>query len=184
MRGEVMPIREHVERFAGKTVVDWDPEVGIENPDTTIYGLGLPEDEWCDESWPVSLRVFLDDPAARASIGLVVGAWNFEEENEAARIVEAIVAAREKLPRLSALFFGDITAEENEISWIQQTDVSPLLEAYPALEHFRVRGGNRLRSGMMRHEHLQSLIIETPGLYRNIIQYIWSAALPPSAPRQ
>jgi hypothetical protein len=173
-----MPFREHVEQFAGKTVVDWDPEVGIENPDTTIYRLSLSYDEWRDTSWTDSFAVFLDDSAASASTGLVVGAWNFEEENEAERIVEAIVAAREKLPRLSALFFGDITSEENEISWIQQTDVSPLLEAYPALEHFRVRGGNRLRCGMMRHERLQSLIIETGGLGRNIVQDIWRSDLP------
>ena len=37
-----------------------------------------------------------------------------------------------------------MTGEECEISWIQQGDITPLLEAYPALEVLRVRGAEGL----------------------------------------
>src|SRR5260370_17287755 len=91
--------------------------------------------------------------------------WSTEvmETGEAEAVVEALAAAREKLPKLRVLFMGDIIREENEVSWIEQTDVSPLLEAYPELEYFGVRGGNGLHLGDIRHEHLRSLVIETCG---------------------
>jgi hypothetical protein len=55
------------------------------------------------------------------------------------------------LTNLRAIFLGDITYEENEISWIEQSDVSPLLRAYPALEVSRVRGGNSLEFSKIKN---------------------------------
>ncbi|MCI0647076.1 MAG: STM4015 family protein, partial [Chloroflexi bacterium] len=89
-----------------------------------------------------------------------------------------LVAARERLPRLAALFLGDIIMEESEISWIEQTDVSPLFEAYPALEHFTVRGGNRLSLGSLRHGRLKSLVIESGGLDVGVVRQVLAAELP------
>src|SRR5262249_37557622 len=117
-----------------------------------------------------SLEKFLGDPAAREIPGIVVGTW--EEvgmgSSSAKSPVEALVAARAQLPPLRAIFLGDITAEESEISWIEQCDVSPLLHAYPALEEFCVRGGQGLSFGALRHEHLRSLVVQTGGLSRNV----------------
>ena len=100
------------------------------------------------------------------------------ETVEAEAVVAALVAAREKLPKLRVLFMGDIISEENEVSWIEQTDVSPLLEAYPELEYFGVRGGNGLRLGDIRHEHLRSLVIEAGGLAREVVLDVLRADLP------
>ena len=44
--------------------------------------------------------------------------------------MEALVSARDKLPNARAIFLGDITME-GEISWIEQTDVSPVLGNAP-----------------------------------------------------
>jgi hypothetical protein len=93
-------------------------------------------------------------------------------------VVEALVAAREKLPKLTALFLGDITYEECEISWIQQSDVSPLFGAYPALEHFRVRGGNGLALGAIRHDRLKSLVVESGGLDAGVVRDVLRSELP------
>lgn len=174
-----MVISAHIEHFAGKKVVDWDPEVGIKNPETTLYRLGVSYSDG-DIAWSDMFTDFLNDPAVSAVTGLVVGMWmqDFGNANEAARVVEEIAAAREKLPRLTAIFLGDITYEESEISWIEQTDVSPLFEAYPALEHFRVRGGNDLRLGKLRSEHLKELNIESGGLNRSVVQDVLRSDLP------
>lgn len=69
-------------------------------------------------------------------------------------------------------------SEENEISWILQGDLSPLLAAYPELEYFGARGGNNLQLGIMRHEHLRSLVIESGGLRSNVVQDVLSSHLP------
>jgi len=173
-----MTINAHIERFAGKVVVDWDPAVGIKNPETTLYRVSVSYDE--GDTWSNKFAGFLNDPAVDAVTGLVVGVWtdDFSDWNDTARVVEEIAAAREKLPSLTAIFFGDITYEETEISWIEQTDVSPLFEAYPALEHFRVRGGNNLRIGRLRSQHLKELGIESGGLNRSVVQDVLRSDLP------
>ncbi|MBX9692050.1 MAG: STM4015 family protein, partial [Cyanobacteria bacterium] len=75
-------------------------------------------------------------------------------------------------------FFGDITYEESEISWIEQGDVSALFTAYPQLEHFCVRGGNNLNLGTLNHANLKSLIIQTGGLSREVVAQVCRAELP------
>ncbi|MBV9124451.1 MAG: STM4015 family protein [Planctomycetes bacterium] len=123
------------------------------------------------------LAALLQDPAAGQVSALVIGNWSFEGEN-AAPIVEALVAARDKLTNLKSLFLGDIVMEEQEISWIQQTDMSPLFDAYPELEHLRIRGGTGLSLGTVKHKHLQSLILESGGLPVEVVRAVGSAKLP------
>ncbi|MGH1397157.1 MAG: STM4015 family protein, partial [Trichormus sp.] len=80
---------------------------------------------------------------------------------------------------LQALFIGDIHSEESEISWIIQSDISPILEAYPNLQILQVRGGEGLAfSPFVGHEHLKALIIETGGLSSVTINQICALNLP------
>lgn len=93
-------------------------------------------------------------------------------------MVEALVGARDRLPNLTALFFGDIRQEESEISWIQQADVSPLFKAYPKLEVFGVRGNEGLTLGALKHDCLKELAIETGGLSGDVVREVAAADLP------
>ena len=92
--------------------------------------------------------------------------------------VETLVAARERLPKLRAIFLGDIISEECEISWIRQSDVSPLLEAYPKLEQFWIRGADGLALGNLRHERLRTLVIQSRGLAASVVRQVAAAHLP------
>jgi hypothetical protein len=132
------------------------------------------------EQWSDTFAALLDHPGAQALEAIVVGAWGemFDQQAEATRVVEALVAARDRLPKLRAIFFGDITYEECEISWIQNTDVSPIFDAYPALEHFAVRGSNGLRLGTLRHQQLRSLAVQCGGLESAITHEVTAAELP------
>src|SRR5262249_14946982 len=110
------------------------------------------------------LAAFLDDPAATAVPALVIGSLGVDDglqSGDSGDVVEALVAARDRLPNLRALFIGDITYEEQELSWIRQSDLSPLFAAFPKLEHFRARGGEGLSLGKVRHKNLRSLVLET-----------------------
>lgn len=170
--------QENLTELAGKKVLDWDAEEGLQNLAETMYRVRVEYDD--AQAWPERFAAFLQDPAVGELTGLVVGLWSTEvmETAEAEAVVAALVAAREKLPKLSVLFMGDIISEENEVSWIEQTDVSPLLEAYPELDYFGVRGGNGLRLGDIRHEHLRSLVIEAGGLAREVVLDVLRADLP------
>jgi hypothetical protein len=172
-----MTIESHVDQFAGKPVRDYDPGKGIQHAARIIYRLRISYDD--EQSILELLAAFVDDPAAAEAPGIVIGMWSPDAgDADSGPIVASLAAARDKLPNLTAIFLGDIVREENEISWIQQCDVSPLLEAYPRLEHFRVRGGNGLRLGRLRHDALRSLVIESGGLSSATVRDVAAARLP------
>lgn len=134
----------HLTQFAGHTVRFYTPEQGITHPDD-IYRISTRFDE---SNWGGNFEKFMADPRVGQAKGVVIGAWmgdTFDTESAFAR--DALVASAEKLPNIHAIFFGDITCEENEVSWIEQTDLAPILRAYPNLTHFGIRGGNELRFG-------------------------------------
>jgi hypothetical protein len=176
-----MGIHEHVDKLMGKRVRDYDPEQGIEGRGGTIYRLSI---DWDDKEEGATLTgllaQLLNDPKAAKVSGLVIGPWEelFEGSGGSDRIVESLVAARDRLSSLRMLFFGDIIAEECEISWLQQTDVSPLLHAYPELEYFRVRGGTGLVLGKLHHQVLKTLIIESGGLDAEVVRSVGRSDLP------
>jgi len=136
---------------------------------------------WEDESNVLIKR--LEKLAEQRDAGkleaLVIGSWQGSESDQSSEeIVKGLVVQQAKLAGLRALFLGDITYEENEISWIEQSDVSPLLKAYRQLELFRVRGGNRLVFSRVRHEKLAGLIIETGGMPRSLIREVCRCEFP------
>jgi hypothetical protein len=178
-----MAIYEHATSFADKPVEDWDEAVGVQKPASVIYRLSLTyDDAEAGRRWTDKFAAFLDDPACGQVTGIVVGDWgalsSSGDNADSAAVVEALVAARDRLPSLTALFLGDITGEECEISWLRQSDVAPLFEAYPQLEHFCVRGGEGLSLGSPRHARLKSLVVQTGGLDAGVVRALTRAELP------
>lgn len=178
-----MGICERVETFYGGKVEDCDPGEKLGKTSGTIYRLTLEDAydaEMRGEHLSDLLARLLDEPVAARATGLVIGTWEAAatDATGAERIVAALVAARDRLPSLRALFLGDITQEECEISWIQQTDVSPVLAAFPALECLRIRGGTGLVLGTPRHEALRELIVESGGLAAQVVRGILAGHLP------
>jgi hypothetical protein len=89
-----------------------------------------------------------------------------------------LVKNRASLPKLAAIYLGDIVSEENEISWIQQTDLSPLLEAFPSLQLLRARGGTSLELKKTRHQNLRALALEAGGLPVDVVRSVCSSDFP------
>ena len=175
-----MTIYEHITQFAGLPVVDWEPDTGEPVASGRLYRIRVDYDEAGQGiHWTDKFDRFLAAPNSREATGIVVGTWDtlFEGESSA-QVVEAIAAAYERLPNLRAIFLGDIISEENEISWITQSDVSPLFEAYPQLEHFCVRGGQDLSLGTLHHDRLKTLVVQTGGLSSAVAGEVASANLP------
>jgi uncharacterized protein (TIGR02996 family) len=132
-----------------------------------------------DEDIVPKLESLLAEPAAGLLQALVIGCWGGEDANaESDGVVDTLIAARGRLPNLRALFLGDIPYQENEISWIVQSDLTRLLVAFPHLEHFRARGGGGLVLGKFRHEHLESLAFEASNMPREVVRAIGTADLP------
>ncbi|KPC79406.1 cytoplasmic protein [Streptomyces sp. NRRL S-4] len=92
--------------------------------------------------------------------------------------IEMLIEARSRLVNLEALFLGDVEFEECELSWIEQCDLTPLLEAYPRLRELGVRGSKDLAFPVIRHEGLRTLRFETGGLPAGVTRNIAASDLP------
>lgn len=168
-------ISEHTAEWLGYPVEVYDPTGGTPDYRNKVYRLALDY----DATKPLTdlLAQFLDGPDSGQTPALIFGLYG-EHDSTPAPVIEALIAMRERLPNLRGIFLGDIISEENEISWINQCDVSPLFRAYPNLEHFRIRGTNGLVLGEIHHAKLKSLVIESGGLDVDVLRDAVSEDLP------
>jgi hypothetical protein len=164
-------IGDHLKDFDGLAVVDWpltgrDAERELPAGAAGDFAWRISAEEYLsDATWPEVFESFASAVDLGQVRALIVGVWNeLLEEGVSAEVARTLAAAGDRLPALRALFFGDITYQEAEISWIRQCDVSPLLEAFPALEVLGVRGTQDLVFPALRHERLRSLTIESGGM--------------------
>ncbi len=166
-----MTIGYNLQEFGGKPVSDYDPERGLEHPESTCYRLRI---RWGDDHNVVDL---LDSMSESPNIGkvteLIIGIWDYEMFDNggasAAAVRDKLIEMVDQMPDMKAIMFGDITYEENEISWIENCDLAPLVEAYPNLEEFRARGGNGLELDGLKHDNLRKLVLETGGMSARLI---------------
>jgi hypothetical protein len=107
---------------------------------------------------------------------IVVGDWG--DANDDGPPLKRLIGAADRFTGLRALFLGEMTGEESEVSWINQSDVAPLLAAYPRLEVLRVRGGEGLEISPVKHESLRELAFETGGLPVEVVRGIEESDLP------
>jgi hypothetical protein len=171
-----MTINDHISDFAGLPVIGFDPGVAPVQPASgaawrvdTDYDSGT-------EGFKARLNALLDADWVGEIRALVIGDWGESYENGAP--IDRLCAAADRLHGLRALFLGEMTYEENEISWIQQGALTPLLEAYPALEVLRVRGSDGLTVTPLRHEALRELALETGGLPGSVVRSVGECDLP------
>lgn len=174
-----MTINSNLDTFLSKKVVDYSTKDGIQNPETFVHRIRISYDDYDNGTNILSLTdSFAKDPKASQVTEIIFGAFDYESSESTEGIVNKLVEYKDLFKNLKAVFIGDITYEENEISWIKQSNVGAVLAAYPNLEHFQVRGGDGLEFGSINHAHLKTLIIETGGLPPNVVTEVSNAVLP------
>lgn len=167
-------IQRNVGTFVGQRVIDYDPE----KPARSDVAYRFRGDY---ESNPVleNLGHFAASEAAAQCSALVIGAWHGDDSQaDSSEVIAALVAHKDRFPRLIAIYLGDMTYEENEMSWIQQSDLSPLLDAYPQLQLLRTRGGEGLQISRPQHPNLRALAMETGGMDASVVQSLGKAQFP------
>lgn len=93
-------------------------------------------------------------------------------------MLELITAQAHRLPRLRAVFLGDLESEESEISWIEQGGVGRVLRAWPGLCELGVRGAEGLVIEPLRHQALRWLRVESGGLPSEPVRGLAACDLP------
>ncbi|MEV7503291.1 STM4015 family protein [Streptomyces sp. NPDC093018] len=171
---------EHLKELHGLPAFEFEPESKRELPEAGAVAWRVSVDPYGDSDiafedlWDRFLETV--DPAGIRAI--IVGPWGEAYDNDSELIVNSLVKDRERLTGLRAVFIGDLEMEEAEISWIEQSDVTPVLAAYPQLEELGIRGGSGLRFPAVRHEHLRVLRFETGGLPGEVVRGVAGSELP------
>ena len=169
---------QHAGRFANRLSVDYNPEVGIEDPENTAYALRWDYDDDAPSIAQQITSISQDSQGGKLE-ALIIGLWGDDVGDSNSEVIDGLVDAKDKLNHLKAIFIGDIHYGESEISWIAQGDISPILRAYPQLEVLQIRGGDGLQfNAPVRHNNLQTLIVETGGLSRETVAQICNMNLP------
>ena len=121
------------------------------------------------------LRAIVQSPAAVRLRELTIGLLNFSGGGLEDVALELISAG--PLAELERLFIGDFVPEQQEISWVELGDVSPLYPFTPKLQSLRLRGAD-IQLGVLAHPTLTQLVIETGGLPRESVVSVATASLP------
>ncbi|MET9467623.1 STM4015 family protein [Streptomyces sp. NPDC006544] len=178
-----MSYASHLRESYGLPVFDFpgpDDEKGMDGlPEADAVAWRISSDAYdAKEIWSEAFARFtaaVDTTRVRA---IVVGAWEDAYETGPEEIIAALLAAGPRLPALRSLFLGDMESEECEISWINQGDVGPLLDGFPELEWFGVRGGSCLVLPPFTHQRLRSLTIQAGGIPALVVRNVAASDLP------
>lgn len=170
-----MTIGEYTQTYRGKPVVDF--RMGDKASDgDVVYRL---YQEYDSEESQSELLAHLFSQVAPGSIeALIIGPWSEAHDDGPEGYLNGLIARRDELSALRALFVGDMVCEDCEISWIIQCAYNPLLEAFPQLQSLRIRGSSSLQLQAFEHAHLQELAIECGGLPSTIVEAIAASKLP------
>ena len=174
-----MTVNETLERFFDKPVVEFrmGDTVADRNAVRT-HAFRLAQDYDSAESQRDLLDAFLAQVDTTALDALIIGAWSEAHDTSPQDYLDALIERRAELPALRALFVGDMSFEDCEISWIIQGDYNPLLAAFPELQVLRIRGSTDLTLAPFTHAALQELAIECGGLPEGIANAIAGSTLP------
>lgn len=170
-----MTISERTEKFFGRTVRDYQggdvaADAGI------VHRLTLDYDD--ERSMVELLEEFLSKADKPRLEALIIGMWSEPHDTGPNDALEALVKHAAELPALKALFVGDMTYEECEISWIIQGNYQGVLNAFPQLELLRIRGSTSLELPAFSHANLKQLVIECGGLPQEITEALAQSTLP------
>ena len=160
-----MTIGQYQERFNNKVVKNY--QIG----DTVGYNYSYKLESPYEAKHTVVdlLKDLTENEGSHKLEALIIGVWQDAWEADASKIVGYLVENCAKFPVLKHVFFGDMTYEDCEISWINQTSYEQFFKAYPNLETFCVRGGQGLEFGKISLPKLKKLVIETGGLDKSVM---------------
>ncbi|SFQ10548.1 MULTISPECIES: STM4015 family protein [Actinomadura] len=188
-----MSVYEHLEEYFGLPVATFNEDTGAEEEDDDgagsgpVAGADLPpagEVAWFvgtsfdEEGFGDVFARFLKTVDTTEITALIIGYWGASYDDGVADPVALLTEAAASFPKLRALFLGDITGEEAEISWIEHSDITPLFAAFPGLERFDVRGSQGLVLEPVGSERLKVLRFESGGLPATIVRAVAASDLP------
>jgi hypothetical protein len=170
-----MTINAHISTFAGLPVQAYPADTVPADPGAVAWRIEDPDFEGGDVFLSRLSDLVAEEWAGQVT-ALILGEWGSAYDSPPP--LDYLAAALPQLTNLKALFVGEMTFEECEISWINHGDITPLLTALPALEIFTIRGSVGLELKPIRHESLRRLTFESGGLGGDLVRTVSDCDLP------
>ena len=176
-----------LKEFAGLPVVGFPPAPGAPLPEVgevaeAAWRIDVFNDERPSEPFAIDdvFERFLDTVDTERVTALVVGSWAelSQVDGHPARL---LTESAQRLPALRALSLGDVA---DEIMYVEHSDLTPMLQAYPGLEELWVRGTPDLSQKPsryfepLRHTGLRRLVLPSGGLHPDVIHAISECDFP------
>src|SRR5436189_33575 len=177
-------INQHMTEWLGLPVKFYDQERSaspITEDEARSVAFHLFVDPYGSEfSFAELFSRFISNASVSEATALIIGSWGEVGAGDGSEeVVRLLVGARNQLTSLKGLFLGDLIGEQCEVSWINQTDISPILTAYPNLEHLGIRGTPGLSLGDHPQLHsLKSLCIQTGGMPLSVYRQVAGGEFP------
>lgn len=148
-----------------ETLEDWPGDIEIP-PDVEAWAWGVSVTSFDGLGYADVFDAFLTEVDTTRIGAFVIGNWvtDADIDKTSADVFAPLVAAADRFPNLRHLFLGDIQADEFEISWIKQSDLTPLLRAFPNLRTFGVRGSENLGWEQRAYPELRELTFQNGGM--------------------
>lgn len=127
---------------------------------------------------PLIEELAADAEKSNALTSLIIGDWGAAYEESPDEFLPTLIEASSSFPNLRKLFIGDMSFEECEVSWINQSNLGPLLSAYPQIETFIIKGSTDLELNPLEHHNLKELSIICGGLPASVLQAVYHGTLP------
>ncbi|BAL89813.1 hypothetical protein AMIS_45930 [Actinoplanes missouriensis 431] len=165
-----MTINHFLSTFAGLPVVAADDEKSPGDPGAVAWRIDMDYDPE-PGAFAAAVEQLLERTGPAGPTALIIGEWG--EANDTPFPIDLLIGNAERLSGLRSLFIGEMSFEQCEISWIQQTDLTPILETFPQLERLWVRGSQDLAfQKQVRHEGLRELVLQSGGLPASVVQSV------------
>jgi predicted DNA-binding WGR domain protein len=176
---------EEAEKQANKLIAEKTKKGYMETEEAAAKGMKVEarkyklfyEEYEADKTQNVLLNRIINDKKLPEIKQLTIGCWSYESEG-CQDLVDGMVANKEKFAHIEGLFWGDIDQEESEISWIEQANLSPLLDIMPKLTDLRIKGTNGLSIGQKSRPNLRSLEIISGGFNAAILEDVLKSDFP------
>lgn len=133
-----MTISTETIRFAGLPVQKFTADIDAPADPGTVAWKIATDWEGGSDRFVADLAALAAAPWAGQVTALILGQWS--DSSDPLPVAE-ITPHLGAFPALTALFVGDMTFEESEISWIDWGDLDPVLSAFPNLTTLHLRGG-------------------------------------------
>ena len=170
-----------IEELTGRPVEDYSPLYSPVEMTSIVYRVGTSryETRGPGHGLEALFEAFGEEPEIEEVTALVIGSWNGQEPS-ADRVNPALCLwrLRERMPRLSCLYIGDVDSDEEELSWIEQTQWGPALNAFPDLDEVTIKGGAGLRLSKLDLPYLESLTLIATELSNEVLEDVMRAKLP------